>query len=124
MTDIKINTCKVCKKDFPLTNEYFYVTKGKFKTSKCKPCKIKSSKEYRKNNREKCIKYAREWAKRYESIPENRERLQNRRKYVFQIRKHKNKLEKTNDPVKIQELNKTIKKYEALHASTLLKNMK
>ncbi len=123
MTDIKKADCKVCKVFFPLTKKYFYVTNGKLKTSKCKSCKIKASAEYRKKHHEKYTKYAREWINKYNKKPENYERLKKRRKYVFQIKKYKTHLQKTNDPVKIEQIKKNIEKFQALHATTLLKNM-
>ena len=57
--------CTKCGKEFPATNEYFWIQiKGKFGVhSRCKKCAREIKKEYRKNNGEKVRSQQRAWAK-------------------------------------------------------------
>jgi hypothetical protein len=63
--------CNNCLQEFPVSDKYFYATKGKLITSKCKNCKRNQRKKYKNNketrkayyykNREKLLKYHKKW---------------------------------------------------------------
>ena len=65
MNSLLMKRCTKCGKEFPATNEYFWIQiKGKFGVhSRCKKCAREIKKEYRKNNGEKVRSQQRAWAK-------------------------------------------------------------
>lgn len=54
--------CTQCKEELPITNEYFYRQKGKFR-SQCKKCIDKQSKIYYERNKEAVKEKQTEWAR-------------------------------------------------------------
>ena len=57
MTLAETKTCLDCCKEFPSAE--FYIIKGKYLASYCKPCNIKRSRRYSKENPEKRKEYVR-----------------------------------------------------------------
>lgn len=67
-----MKTCKLCKKEFPATTEYFYLTLKKYLNSYCKGCSKEyvknwqkahpeATKEYYEKNREAILEYDRKY---------------------------------------------------------------
>ncbi len=76
-TEIKIEIvrCNDCLKELPLTKDNFYICKGKFKKTRCKPCKRIKTKLYYTKNKKKIIEYSKNYQKEYIKRPYVRERI-------------------------------------------------
>ena len=56
--DIKTKVCNKCGKALPMTDEYFYKSKGRYR-SQCKECENKHHKEYYETHKEERTQYNR-----------------------------------------------------------------
>jgi len=111
MTEIKTCSCKKCNKSFLLTKEFFYMTKGKFKTSKCKACKRAATAKYQKDNKDKINAYQKAYKIEYFKDPVKLERAKKNRKRRYRINKAKKLLAKATNIQEINKINEELNKY-------------
>jgi len=111
MTDIKTSKCNTCNKKYPATKEFFYTSRGKLKTNKCKPCKRQQTYKYQRDNKLKVNAYQKAYRNAYNNHPDNIEQVKKYRRERYKINKFKKSIAKAVKIDEITRLTEELSKY-------------